>query len=146
MFNIYLIFRSHFYNLTAFDAVVFHERNLNKSDLPKQRSSKQLFVHYNLEAPFYASIRGLYRKNNAKLDCLVFLRMYSMQVFISLCSISTSACLTERMRTSGRLLLTNNANKLEILDVSKTFPRIQTKNKVQPALFVKHTPGSPMVS
>ena len=51
-------FRSFFDNITAFDAVVFHERDLNKNDLPKQRSPHQLFLHFNLEAPVHASIRG----------------------------------------------------------------------------------------
>ena len=57
-----LLIRSHFYNLTSFDAVVFHERDLNKNDLPKQRTPDQLYVHFNLEAPFHASIRGLFKR------------------------------------------------------------------------------------
>jgi len=50
--------RSYFHHFTSFDAVVFHERNLQNSDLPNQRSPEQLFVHFNLEAPFHSSIHG----------------------------------------------------------------------------------------
>ena len=59
MSNIFLNFRSYFHNFSSFDAVVFHERGLQNSDLPNQRSPEQLFVHFNLEAPFHSSIHGL---------------------------------------------------------------------------------------
>ena len=46
--------------MTSYDAIVFHERNLNAKDLPGRRSPEQLYVHYNLEAPFHSNVRGIY--------------------------------------------------------------------------------------
>jgi len=45
-------------DVTSFDALVFHERNLKPKDLPEARQHSQLYVHYNLEAPFWSLIIG----------------------------------------------------------------------------------------
>ena len=45
--------------MTAFDAIVFHERNLNAHDLPNLRTNDQIYIHYNLEAPVWSSIHGV---------------------------------------------------------------------------------------
>ena len=56
--------RNFLYNMTSFDAVVFHERNLQLKDLPSIRSLDQWFVHFNLEAPYWSTIHGISTFNN----------------------------------------------------------------------------------
>ena len=38
------------------DAILFHERNFDRTDLPRQedRRPEQLYVHYTLESPFWS--------------------------------------------------------------------------------------------
>ena len=45
-------------HLSSFDAVLFHERNIQLTDLPRkdQRRPEQLFVHYNLESPVWTKM------------------------------------------------------------------------------------------
>jgi len=51
--------RNYFFDTSLFDAVIFHERNLNIKDLPDSRKQNQLYVHYNLESPVWSPIRGI---------------------------------------------------------------------------------------
>jgi len=50
--------RNFFFETTLFDALIFHERNLNPNDLPDKRLDQQLYVHFNLESPVWSPLRG----------------------------------------------------------------------------------------
>ena len=56
-----IIFRNYFNSTSFFDAVVFHERNLDLKDLPKPNSrlQQQMYVHFNLESPIWAQSLSL---------------------------------------------------------------------------------------
>ena len=89
--------RKFLHDVTSFDALVFHERNLRPKDLPESRHHSQLYVHYNLEAPFWSLIIGKCKSNNWPLtpfnnNILFF------QETINSPTISTSACPTEMMQ------------------------------------------------
>ena len=62
--------------MTSYDAIVFHERNLNAKDLPGRRSPEQLYVHYNLEAPFHSNVRGIYQRLQRCIKIRCIEKMY----------------------------------------------------------------------
>lgn len=43
---------------SQFDAVLFHERNINPQDLPNKdgRHPEQIYIHYNLESPIWSNL------------------------------------------------------------------------------------------
>ena len=53
--------RNYFNSTSFFDAVVFHERNLDLKKMPKSTSrlEQQTYVHFNLESPIWAQSLSL---------------------------------------------------------------------------------------
>ena len=42
-------------NIDNFNAIIFHERNLEIRDVPSRRKFQQFYIHFNLESPAYQS-------------------------------------------------------------------------------------------
>ena len=40
-------------NIDVFNAIIFHERNLQIRDVPTRRKFEQFYIHFNLESPAY---------------------------------------------------------------------------------------------
>ena len=51
-----IYFRNYLSQVSSYDAVVFHERNVDPKDTPSIRAKKQIYINYNLESPLWERV------------------------------------------------------------------------------------------
>ena len=71
---------------SQFDAVLFHERNINARDLPRkdERRPQQIYIHYNLESPMWSNLDLSGEINQKNVELLKYFLIPGFESFFNI--------------------------------------------------------------